>query len=413
MKSVIKEGFKKFTDFVDDVLMNEIYQYDFKKNNSKLLKYIERLGVNVDEGYDHFLIETIYEILANLLSCENRVEIMNEVADIDMRYFYPMFLNLDGERVAFYYGDINCSNDSDYGVSLPFVEYSSCEFLDSVFNLFGVDTIVSCIDPSDVQRKYIDFLNNKSIKGKIVFFYDFLKDKLLDSDYKYLCKCMDDLQKHIDMLNSPEGIKYIAHKQESSMKVELALNTLFLLMDDGINDKNYNYFSNYIDNLDISKDSNLSWFTSILSSQWAYVHLRYLPYLDNTSIVSGYLKSIEQLLLNLIDEDCKKNNYRAIYNNKVVNVENSNKFMLGDLIDYISESERFITNKEFKEEVLSLLYPWKNKSRNGYFHKDILTSKEKIESIRKNTLLITYILIVYFESGKEICEKIDAEHFVF
>ena len=435
MKSVIKERFKELKEFVDRVIMCEVY-VDYPKKSSKILRCNERMGVEKSEGYDYGLIKTVYDILKDLFCdkeidnvsiCKNDAlaeveDFVTELedsfklfkdSDIQIDNFYPHILDINNERIAFWYEDFNPSKDKSYGKVYIGKGFDYGSFLNKLIEEKKIDTIVSVVNPREEQKQFIDFINGKLAKGKVVFLFDFLKEKLLESDYKYFCKCINDVQEHIDMLNSPEGIKYIASNNELIMKLQLKVLMEYLLDNNIIYNTNMDYFCNYVDDLDISNEYNLNWFTSIMSSQWAYIHIGYLPYLDNTSIVSGYLKSMEQLLLNLIDEDCKNNNYRAIYDDKVINVENSNKFMLGDLIDYISESKRFITNKDFRDEVLSLLYPWKNKSRNGYFHKDILTSKEKIESIRKNTLLITYILIVYFESGKEVCEKIDPEHFVF
>lgn len=165
---------------------------------------------------------------------------------------------------------------------------------------------------------------------------------------------------------------------------------------------------------------------SYLTSEYLYEVLVDNCSFDYTSVVAGYLKTIEQflyqILLSQLDIDKrnqwikrgKKYIYRGkkkIYANKEDIRENPNnsgnyqilvtshnlKFMdvsLGSLIWYITDNEDCLEISEQGRDLLNrLLLDYKDSVRNGYFHKHNLEDIEEVKRIRNNTIYLLCFLI--------------------
>ena len=111
---------------------------------------------------------------------------------------------------------------------------------------------------------------------------------------------------------------------------------------------------------------------------------------DNTFIVSGYFKSIELLLYNILEKfysDIKisEGNY---YKEIIISPE----FEVGRMNEIVAilTHEKYLGYYEGKL-LFDKIEKWK-KLRNGYFHKDVLTSNECIE-IKKATCEVIFYII--------------------
>ena len=159
---------------------------------------------------------------------------------------------------------------------------------------------------------------------------------------------------------------------------------------------------------------------SYLTSEYLYKVLVDNSNFDYTSVVAGYLKTIEQFLNQLLcyqmDNDRSKKWIRATYymakgkerrpnpknqnnkNRQQILVKRHNlKFMdtsLGSLINYINDNEECWEISEDGREILKeLLDDYKTSVRNGYFHKDNLEDVGEVKRIRNNTLYLLCFLI--------------------
>ena len=148
---------------------------------------------------------------------------------------------------------------------------------------------------------------------------------------------------------------------------------------------------------------------------------------DYTSVVAGYLKTIEQFLYKLLcyqmdydrsekwikrgkkyvkrnhkrkyprEEEVRKHpdNDEGIY--QVLVSRNNLKFMdisLGSLIWYVSDNEKcWNLSAQGKELLNKLLLDYKDSVRNGYFHKHNLEDIEEVKRIRENTLYLLCFII--------------------
>lgn len=150
---------------------------------------------------------------------------------------------------------------------------------------------------------------------------------------------------------------------------------------------------------------------SFLTSEWIYKKYFSLPEMDNTFIVTGYLKSIEQLLWDII--------YIVGQGRKIRNVtierDNSDEIdtTLGSLEHFITNYsnddlfEKFFgPSTHFVMRYLKTqLSVWRLNYRNGYFHKSNLQDKKKIDIIRDETFFL-FLLILGTISLDEHAERI-------
>jgi hypothetical protein len=138
---------------------------------------------------------------------------------------------------------------------------------------------------------------------------------------------------------------------------------------------------------------------SYLTSEWLYKKYFALDELDNTFIVAGFLKSIEQLLWDIIYLIGQGREIKHV----VISEENQEVIdkTLGSLQYFLSDwsnddlfQNSFGTGKHYVMGYLKRqISDWRKQYRNGYFHKHNLTDQAKIEAIREETYFL-YLLIL-------------------
>ena len=159
---------------------------------------------------------------------------------------------------------------------------------------------------------------------------------------------------------------------------------------------------------------------SYLTSEYLYKVLVDNSNFDYTSVVAGYLKTIEQFLYRLLEyhmdidgsekwikvtkymakgkERRPNPKYKKDRNKQQILVKRHNlKYMdtsLGPLINYIDENEDCCEiSKDGKTILTDLLNDYRKSVRNGYFHKHNLEDIEEVRRIRNNTLYLLCFLI--------------------
>lgn len=138
---------------------------------------------------------------------------------------------------------------------------------------------------------------------------------------------------------------------------------------------------------------------SFVTSEWLYKKYFSLDELDNTFIVAGYLKSIEQLLWDIILMIGKGRMLRGTVISETT-AEDIDK-TLGSLQYFLSNWSNddlfqncFGTSKHFVMNYLrTQISDWRKQYRNGFFHKHNLKEKERIEAIREETYFL-YLLVL-------------------
>ena len=138
---------------------------------------------------------------------------------------------------------------------------------------------------------------------------------------------------------------------------------------------------------------------SFITSEWLYKKYVSLDELDNTFIVSGYLKSIEQLLWDIVyivgqgrkikDIPISEDNVEEIDKTLGALQYFLSNWYNDDLFQLSFENETRYVMKYLKKQISD----WRKQYRNGYFHKHNLCDKNKIEAIREETYFL-YLLIL-------------------
>lgn len=152
---------------------------------------------------------------------------------------------------------------------------------------------------------------------------------------------------------------------------------------------NYNLKESFIDNGFANNFVGVSDFAkSFLTSEYLYRHFEGNPMFDYTPIVSGYLKSVEQLLNTVISSYLKKNEI----------IKDISKYTLGSYIEELNSNRvsKNVFRKELlpnKKTIIECLNSYKVESRNNLFHKDYFDSWEQVKEIRNNTLFL-YVLLL-------------------
>ena len=135
---------------------------------------------------------------------------------------------------------------------------------------------------------------------------------------------------------------------------------------------------------------------SFLTSEWLFKQHIGSKELDNTFIVAGYLKSIEQLLSYIAYK--KGTGKMKLYTGEEIAINDEYiDATLGDLEYFFSNYDNIAMfdneNKFFVRYLREQLNLWKDRHRNGYFHKHSLESLDKVKEIREETFFL-YCLIL-------------------
>lgn len=141
---------------------------------------------------------------------------------------------------------------------------------------------------------------------------------------------------------------------------------------------------------------------SLFTSEWLYNNNYISNLLDNTFYITGYVKSVEQLLCWIIsgfssDYSISINTTNGI---KTVSIDSPDFFKatLGNMLFFLKNFEnRAIYHSGIDPFAIQGLYKiintWVQNERNGYFHKDNFSRKERIEAIRNRTFLVYFLLL--------------------
>lgn len=332
-------------------------------------------------------------------------------------------------------------NNLRYGVRYTNL-YDTDDIVKDLIKNFQIDKVI-ILHFSDEQdfglNQYREVINISDCSIKM-FFEKFINENL----YHYFWATLEEVIEEMQKLIGFDTIPSINISNITSVKLELreALNNIDFRLLTYNSSKEFdslgrNDLSNICSNLDKGKaqiligesDFAQSYITSeylyqVLVDKFNYNKLEYK--FDYTSVVAGYLKTIEQFLYKLLcyqmnyDRSEKwikrgkkyvKRNYKREYprqeevrenpKNKgvyqVLVTRNNLKFMdisLGSLIWYVSDNENCWNLSDHGKELLkSLLLDYKDSVRNGYFHKHNLEDIEEVKRIRENTLYILCFII--------------------
>lgn len=154
---------------------------------------------------------------------------------------------------------------------------------------------------------------------------------------------------------------------------------------------------------------------SFVSSEWYFDLLVSVDgELEQTAIVAGYLKSVEQLLFSLMLSRCNDLCFKLFVKkgdenkDKLIPLSAENKdsllTMAGNLLTSIDKNykEKNMLNDVYidaliGEKVQDFLHKFFKHTRNGYFHKDNIYDFEEIKQIRKEAYCAYFLLASAFK----------------
>lgn len=255
--------------------------------------------------------------------------------------------------------------------------------------------------PTDVLNKYL-----KRSGSRVVYLFEYLEEKLPKTIFNFFVNKIDEYNKWISSLTTREGYRYFVTSQWKKIKEQFQIIDYCDLSEYHLTGTG---IATYLDYVDLNVDRNLDWIASFTTSEIMYNHVNTLPGIDNTIIVFGYLKSIEQLLTNLILDDAQKNNYVPIaeyvtedgkHHKITVKEEATHKLVLGKTLNYIRYSKQFIKNTIRRQRLCDILEPWISDIRNGYLHKHVIFEPNKIEEIREKTYKVMYAVLDSLQKKK-------------
>lgn len=122
-----------------------------------------------------------------------------------------------------------------------------------------------------------------------------------------------------------------------------------------------------------------------LTSEYLFTYFKNNPMFDYTPVVSGYIKSVEQLLYVI----CRS------YQNYVHKNEDMRSWTLGSYEKYINNNDDIIRSKfqKYKLIILNCLKSYRKECRNKNFHRDYFNYWKQVEQIRKNTIFLFVALL--------------------
>lgn len=345
------------------------------------------------ESYTRKMINTIFQDIFY-----EDVSDKIEWPEFEYKGIYNGYTNIEYEQ-EFGFEFIN--RDQEIGYRYTRFSYDK---IDQLLIKGNVKTIVWIL----WQNDDIGFSYNDS-RIKVVNLWELFQDLFLELNQEEI-SCMyqlftESMKNAVELANSMISLttipgftsSYLYKSREESVQIlqkkAKTLSSFFV--------ENTKYKTTEINSMQLTKDYNLSQYflqnkmenafvgtssfaKSFLTSEYLFRYFKGNQMFDYTPIVSGYIKSIEQLLHKLC----------VLYRNTNQIPLNMSSFTLGKYSDFIKNNKR-ILRKELrpaKNIITSCLDSYRIESRNHLFHKDYFNNWERVERIRENTIFLYVIL---------------------
>ena len=364
----------------DDIFVSSKLPVTFNNLQKKINK---KIYLAIIESIENLFKQKKYKVHIDNKSCkDNNVFVFNIEKDNDSSIF--LFKTKLG-MLHFY--DIFEDSYSDYIDNEMILDIQ--KFIDDGYKINVIINDFLCLSDFyevDVDDKIID-----------VSLISFLFNFFLITEIDFLFNSIKKLTIGID--------EYLSNKKITN---QFDLNDIYIRSMSSLNEISKEFFHSELDNiifdinfdLLIQKNVPEEFAKTFLTSEWLYVNLGFCSFLDNTFILASYFKSVEQLLYYFL-----KNHVGENILSQYINKKDTSKIMLMQMKNILLSIENnYVFNHfpKFKEEFMDLLDNWILHDRNGFLHKDIITSHDKIWDIRINTHKIILLLFVIFNGEKYI-----------
>ena len=423
-----------YKNFIRDTARNgsDFPLFSIASDNFYIYQKYERV---LQSDVRNYLINPILEELLN--NCGYKVE-----SQLEKLRKHSGYNNDKIERYSICpFQFIFTKNNLRYGVRYTNL-YDTDDIVKDLITNFQIDKVI-ILHFSDEQDfgldQYRELINISDYSIKM-FFDEFINDNL----YNYFLTTLEEVIEEMQKLIGFDTIPSINISNVTGVKLDLRetiKNIDFQLLtynsSKEFDSLSRNDLSNICSNLDNGKAQVMvgesDFAQSYITSEYLYQVLvdkfnnNKLEYkFDYTSVVAGYLKTIEQFLYKLLcyqmdydrSEKWIKRGKKYVYRNKkreyprkeevrenpknkgiyqVLVTHNNLKFMdisLGSLIWYVSDNENSWNLSGKGRKLLNeILLDYKDSVRNGYFHKHNLDDLEGVKRIRDNTLYLLCFII--------------------
>ena len=275
------------------------------------------------------------------------------------------------------------------------------------------DIYIVLIKSDNYGKDYVKKLNcnSNTEEQKFFIFEDFIVTMFGDKAWTLISNALYRVQKDAEELqwfelaktSNPKNIKefneslkkeienfdYYAELEKTSIRIDR--NSFNNIGNRFLSDKLYLRLFDYTD---YSK--------SFLTSEWLYKNTMKNDLLEKTYVITGYLKSVEQLLYTTISRLETNHKISILDRNgiKEVSLDSPDflKATLGNMVHFLKNFE----NRDIYHSGISrmsitgislIIGKWVQSERNGYFHKHNMNDIEKVQEIRNNTLLLYYLIL--------------------
>lgn len=366
----------------------------------------DKMYIRILQAFEVVAIQKVEELIQNLCNIHG---IANSV-----HTKYGLCVNVSGERKFIEIKSSPLSLNSD---SIHKLVYQQKERKDSVCVVFLIKDEVKA---RTQLRRFCDRIHriDNTVKIEAVIFEDFLESLFGEKERNSFFLAMRTFKEEMHQAIGYQITEICSPRNREKLKTDL-LDELrefnYCAVRDELYERDQNpehnkgklehktfkkILNNYLSQgLYSMMVGSKEYANSFLTSEWLLKKYCTLDELDNTFIVAGYLKSIEQLLWEIIRIVGKG----RLLRDKVISEENNDCIdtTLGSLEYFLSDNgnsdlfrDVFGVSKHYVIKYLrTQLRKWRITYRNGYFHKDQLKDRDRIETIRREAIYL-YMLIL-------------------
>lgn len=306
-----------------------------------------------------------------------------------------------------------CFLEQEKFVNFPRVPWFDFKESDNGEHIFYAATIKKDAIGIDLISKANELLRGKGITTKsFVLLEDFVVEHFGDATWSQLYQTMRKIEKearnyqwfglvyYYNNLTRDEFLENVEeHLRNYDYRAEL------VAYPNAISNRNYNLLEGeYIG----KKKYNVllgseDFARSFITSEWLFENLNNNDLMEKTYIVTGYIKSIEQLLSFMILNSANPNDQigvamRGGLTTVDISSEDFFRATLGNMIYYLkaySSSHIYLDSlpRGVIRDMNTIIMDWVQKERNGYFHKHNVYASERVAEIRGKTLLLYFLII--------------------
>lgn len=365
------------------------------------------------------------------------------------------------------------------------------EDINSILKSNHVDKVIILRTSKGKQTKKLIELENQQYKDanvniRALSIHEFYLKQFGEEEYKAFIDSIDNYLNVTKEITGYKSVKFLSKMNLASIKIfeqkklrdwdylnyryqiinasdKKVQNYLYLTQKDIIFENLDDMHKSYIfDKLYETMVSSNEYAASFITSEWLYYSFKDKKNFDYTSVVSGYLKSIEQLLYKIvmlnIDNDCKiamkrdmlkkafrqnipvfeliDNKFNKIPENKQGNnyrftnypyiefTEHHKEFMdssIGTFEYFLRCSKHIFSNPDNAKTVTDMISCFRIECRNGFFHTHNLNDWDLVEKIRRNAFYLYFVLLgsciipeerkhelnlIHHDQFDELCKKI-------